>query len=329
MPILTPGDVHVNRPLTILATALRQNQDRDFVSDKVFPNIPVDKQTDFFYRMASSAYMQTNAAKRAPGTETRGVEWTFTKDTYAAEVWGLHSDVEDQFRANADENFRLDQAATELITAQMLLRREKEWYANYFKTGVWSLDWTGVSGTPTGQQIKQFDQAGSTPIQVFRKASTRFMLRTGVRPNFVVLGPDVWDALLDHPDIIDRVKYTQGGFLTNDLVARAIGIDNVYTGSAVESTVNDEDTSTFPTTGGFMAGKSMLIGYSAPRAARNVPSAGYTFSWTGYAGANAWGGRVKKYRMESVASDRIEIEAAWGMKIVAPQLGEFYSSVVS
>lgn len=329
MPILMPGDVHVNRPLSLIATAVRQNAGNDFISDRVFPNIPVDKQTDFYYKMSSAAYLRTDAQKRAPRTETPGVEWTFAKDTYACEVWGLHHDIEDQFRANADENFQLDRAGTELVTQQMLLRREKEWMSNYFKTGVWSRDNTGVAAGPTGTQFIQFDQSGSDPIKLFRAASIRFQLRTGIRPNTAAFGPEVWDALQDHASLVERIKYSQQGFLTNELVAQAIGIPNVLVANAVETSADDTDTAQFPAVGSFLAGKQFWLGYAAPRAQRNVPSAGYTFSWNGYAGANAWGGRIKKFRMEAIAADRIEIEAAYGMKIVAPELGEFFTAAVS
>lgn len=328
MPIIMPGDVHVNRPLSLIATNYRQNAGNDYVADKVFPNIPVDKQTDFYYKMASAAYLRTDAQKRAPRTETPGVEWTFTTDTYACEVWGLHHDIEDQFRANADENFQLDRAGTELVTAQMLLRREKEWMENFFTTGVWEVDHTGVTSGPTGNQFLRFDESGSDPIGLFRARSLAFQLRTGIRPNTVVFAPEVWDELLDHASIIERIKYTQQGFLSEALVAQAINVPNVYVANAVESTAADTETDDFPT-GTFLASKKFWLGYAAPRAQRNVPSAGYTFSWNGYAGANSWGGRVKKFRMEAIACDRIEIEAAYGMKVVSPELGEFFSAAVS
>jgi hypothetical protein len=75
--------------------------------------------------------------------------------------------------------------------------------------------------------------------------------------------------------------------------------------------------------------KSFLLGYRAARPARNAPSAGYTFSWNGYLGASAFGGRIKKFRMEAISCDRIEIEMAYDYKIVAPELGQFYSAVVA
>ena len=50
MPFILPsrGDVHVNRPLTNISIAFLQTQEA-FVADRVFPNIPVTKQSDLFF----------------------------------------------------------------------------------------------------------------------------------------------------------------------------------------------------------------------------------------------------------------------------------------
>jgi hypothetical protein len=331
MPYLMPGDMHVNRELSTVAVAYKQSRD-SFIADKVFPNIPVDKPTDFYNKMGRKSFLQTNMQKRAPRTETPGVDWTFTRDTFATEVWGLHHDVEDQMRASSDENWNLDRTGTELITEQALLRRELEWYATYFKTGVWTSDRTGVAAGPTGTQFLQFDQSGSSPIKEFRKARRRYHKRTGVRPNFVVFGADVWDVLIDHPEFIERIKYTQNTIaLSEQLVANALQIDNVYVSEVVQAADNlDELTAeAVPTTSYVGATNDFLLGYAAPRPNRETPSAGYTFSWKGYLGASAFGGRVKKFRMEPIACDRIEIEMAFDFKIVAPELGEFFDNAVT
>jgi hypothetical protein len=330
MPNILPGDVHVNRELTTVAISFKQQSDENFVADKIFPNVPVNHATDYFYKFGRRAFMQTQAAKRAPSTETPAVEWTFTKDTYSCDVWGLHHDIEDILRANADSIFELDKAGTELVTEQMLLRREKEFLSTFFVSTPWAENVVGVASGPTGTQFVRFDLAGSSPMATFRKAILRFRQRTGMKPNFVLMGAEVWDALIDHPEIVERVKYTQTGILTEALVAKAIGVDNVYVSYGVESANSDEELVADMNPGAtFLAGKSMLLGYSAARPSRSTPSAGYTFSWKGYAGAAAWGGRIKKYRKEEYASDRIEIEAAYDMKVTAPELGTFFSTVVS
>lgn len=328
MPYMMPGDVHVNKPLSTVMVAYQQ-QTSEFIADKVFPNIPVEKQSDFYYKMGRRSFLQTNMKKRAPRTETPGVDWNQTRDTYSMDVWGLHHDIEDQFRASADENWNLDKTGTELITQQGLLRREKEWISTFFGAGIWAVNQTGVAAAPGANQFLQFDQSGSSPITVFKKARRDFHRRTGVKPNTVVFGPEVWDALIDHPEFIDRIKYTQAGFVTQQLVAKALQIDNVYVAEAVEATdTSDELTADVTPSTQYLASKGFLLCYAAPRPSREVPSAGYTFSWKGYLGASAFGGRIKKFRMEPIACDRIEIEMAYDFKAVAPELGAFYATAV-
>jgi len=48
MPQPTARDVHVNAPLTNISIAFLQTQD-SFVASRVFPSIPVTKQSDRYY----------------------------------------------------------------------------------------------------------------------------------------------------------------------------------------------------------------------------------------------------------------------------------------
>lgn len=330
MPYMAPGDVHVNRELSTIMVSYEE-QTNNFIADKVFPNIGVDKQTDFFNKMGRKSFLQTGMQKRAPRTETPGVDWNFSRDTFACEVWGLHHDIEDQFRASADENWQLDRTGTTLITQQALLRREKEWLANFYGTGIWGADFAGVASlTPTAGQFSQFDFAGNSAVKTFRKARRAFHLRTGIKPNTVVFGTDTWDVLMDHVEFLERIKYTQRGVITQDLVSGLLEIDRVFVADAVEATDQTDElvAVTAPTTSYLAGAKGFWLGYANPNPSRENPSAGYTFSWRGYAGASAFGGRVKKFRMEPIACDRIEIEMAYDMKVVAPELGAFYNAAV-
>jgi hypothetical protein len=71
----------------------------------------------------------------------------------------------------------------------------------------------------------------------------------------------------------------------------------------------------------------MLLLYVPPAPSILTPAAGYTFSWTGYMGASALGGRIKRFRLEENASDRIEMEMAFDMKVVCADLGSIITNV--
>lgn len=319
----TPGDLHVNQVLTTISVAFYQDT-RDFIADRVFPNVPVQKQSDLYYKYNKGDWFRSDAQKRAPGAETVGTGWNVSTDSYMADVWGLHADIDDQTRANADSVFKLDSDATRLVTQQLLLRRDQLWLSKYFTTSVWNTDLTGVSGTPAGGQVKQWDQPGSTPIEDIYVQVVNMAEETGHRPNTLVIGARVWQALQNHGQILDRIKHTQAGFLTEEIVARALGIDRLIIAWATQNVSNENQLADMS----FMAGKHAFLCYSAPSPGIQIPSAGYTFSWNGYMGATSFGTRFKRYRIEPKASDRVEGEMAFDLKAVSTDLGVFYNGIV-
>src|SRR3954469_3722543 len=104
MPNPTQSDLHVNAPLTNVSVAYVQSAD-SYIADKIFPKVPVNKQSDLYHKYSKSDWRRTRVKKRAPGTESPGVGWTTDTDTYFADVYAVHKDIDDQTRANADANF--------------------------------------------------------------------------------------------------------------------------------------------------------------------------------------------------------------------------------
>ena len=162
MPNPTPGDLHVNVPLTNVSVAYIQNQS-NFIADRVFPRVPVQKQSDLFWKYRKGEWRRTDVQVRAPSTETVGTGWNTTTDNYFAHVFGVHKDIDDQLRANADSAFNLDRDATEFVTQQMLLKRDKDFVETYMADSVWATTEDGATlyvgdevGT-SGNWIRIFD----------------------------------------------------------------------------------------------------------------------------------------------------------------------------
>lgn len=345
MPNPTQSDLHVNVPLTNVSIAYMQSADA-YIADKVFPKVPVKKQSDLYWKYSKSDWRRTDVARRAPSTETPGVGWNVTTDQYFAHVYGVHKDIDDQLRANADSNFILDRDSTEFVTNQLLLKRDVDWAAKYFNTGVWDVDFT--AGTTTYNGLTQsgysgagfasrWSDAGSDPIGDVARTVIAFRKITGFAPNIMVLGADVMTALKQHPDIIDRIKYTQRGIVTEDLIATMFGVKELYTSYATATSgdgtgiqIPDAKAQDARASFDFINNsKSALLCYAPSAPSLMTPSAGYTFTWNGYLGGNSEGIKIKRFRMEHIASDRIEAEMTYDMKVVAPDMGAFFSNVVA
>jgi hypothetical protein len=328
----TQSDLHVNVPLTNISIAWMQSSDA-YIADKVFPSVPVQKQSDLYWKYNKAEWRRTDVELRAPSTESPGVGWNVNTDSYFCHVYAVHKDIDDQLRANADSNFSLDRDATNFITNQMLLKRDIDWVNKYFKTGVWATDRTGVSASPTGDEFLQWDNAGSSPITDVTSQIVDFRELTGFAPNIMVIGPHVLQALRNHPEILDRIKYTERGIVTEDLIASLLGVDKLLVSYATHTQTpqfqNPATTESNATYSFIGSGKSALLAYAPKSPSVMQPSAGYTFTWNGYLGGNAKGIKIKNFRMEHIASDRIEAEMTYDMKVVASDLGVFWATAVA
>jgi hypothetical protein len=312
----TRSDVHVNRPLGNVSIAYIQKAP-DFVASKVFPVVPVMKQSDLYFTYDKEYWRKTAAEKRAPATESAGSGFRVNSDNkYFCDVWAVHQDVDDQTRANADQPLDLDRDATLFVTQQLLLRRELQFFKQYFTTGIWSAD-----VTPT----TKWDASGSDPMQDVDTQKSVIKQNTTVMPNVMVVTTDVFFALRNNAAVLDRIKYTQRGVVSEDLLATLFGVDKFLVASASVNTAPQGQAGAFQ----YIGQKQVLLCYANPNPSILQPSAGYIFSWQGAYGAGAEGNRIMTFRIEPRKCDRIEGEMAFDMHLVGSDLGVLFTAVVS
>ena len=319
----TAADLHVNRPLTNISIAFMQSTS-EFIADRVFPNVPVDHKSDDYYVYARDSWNRPQAKPRARATESAGGGWEVSTATYSCERWAFHKDVDDQDRANQDQQFNLDREATEFVSRQLLLTREQQFVTNFFGTGIWDTDLTGVAASPSAGQFLQWDQAGSTPIQDIKDQILAQTKLTGFRPNTLVLGPEVLRVLEEHADIHDRIKYTERAIVTTDLLASLFDVPRVLVPHPIQNTAKEGATES----NSFFYGKAALLAYAAPSAGLLQPSAGYTFNWRRFLGTGSLEAITRRFRMPEITSDRVESEMYFDMKVVASEMGTFYNAAI-
>ena len=329
MPLLPDSRaVHQDVPLTNISVAYMQEQ--RWIADRVFPVVSVARQGDLYYKYNKGDWYRTIADLRAPATESPGGGWNVTTDSYFADVYAVHKDLDDQIRANADSVFNLEAEAARWVTQQLMLKRDALFVSTFLTTGIWTgasggTDLTGVTSGPGANQFVRWDESGSTPIEDITAQGLSIMENTGYRPNVLVLGPYVYRALLDNPSILDRIKYSERGIVSTDLLASLFEVDRVIVATAIKNTANLGATDAME----FGLGKQAFLFYSTNRPGLQEASAGYIFAWTGLLGGGAYASNVRRFRMENIKSDRIEGEMAFDMKQVAPDLGVCWTAAVS
>lgn len=324
----TPRQVHLDSVLTNISIAYIQKAE-DFIAHRVFPVIPVQKKSDRYYVYPKSAWFRDDAAKRAPGAPAKRVGFEVDNTpTYYCEEWALASTIPDEERANADKPLDPDRDHTEFLVQKLMIRRERLWAESYFRPGVWGLDLTGVDSNPGSGQFLRWDNSNSNPFKLVKDLKLQMREQTGFEPNTLVLGPYVYNALTEHPEAIDRIKYTQQGVVTKDLLAALFEIPNIYVGKATVNLAREGAQDVFS----FIHGKHALLCYVEPNPGLRKPSAGYTFAWRGLnPGFDMAGIAVSSGREPdpTAHADYVEARMAFDMKVVAPDLGIFLANAVA
>lgn len=329
MPQPTSSQVHVNRPLTNISQAYMQDAS-DYIADKVFPVVPVQKQSDRYFVYTKGDWFRDEAQLRAPGTESAGGGYNIDNTpSYYAPVYAYHKDVDPQIRANSDIPLNADRDATLFVTQRMLLKREILFTSVAFVASTWTGSTTGSDITPS----PLWSAANSTPLEDIEAQIWSIKRQTAKFPNRFVLGAGVWEVLKNHDEIVQRIKYTQRGIVTTDLLASLIappGVTDfrVLVAASIQNTAAEGATDSFS----FIAGTNdALLLYAEPEPGIMVPSAGYIFTWVGLLGAGAFGSRISQIPapLLGIGTVRIEGELAFSTKIVGADLGVFFLNCVS
>ena len=328
MPLLTPSAVHVDQPLTNLTLAYAQSQE-NFIADKVFPTVGVSKQSDKYYIYDRANMNRTgDVEKLAPRTEVNRIGMTLSTSSYFADVYGLGMDFDEQTLANEDAMLDIRSAGAETLAMRLMIHREEQFATNFFSTGVWGTDNT-LSGTDQWS-----DYTNSTPIQDVTAARRAVQLASGgFKPNTMVVGKEVRDKLINHPDILARLNggatVTNTALITDAKLAEIFEVENFY----VMEAVKNSSVEGVAESNAFIGGKNALLAYTPSTAGLMSPAAGLTFAWNNLEGVNNLGITVESFSDDALKrqqiAEMIQVKMSYDMKVVGADLGYLFANAVA
>lgn len=325
MPQPALGDRHVDSLLTQFSLLSLQNE-QGFVASRVCPVVRVAKQSDYYAKYTDAFFRRNVMKPRAPATESAGGGYEVDNtSTYRCDKFAVHLDIADDQRRNADSVFQLDSEATKFLTHQALLNMEESFATDIFATSTWTGSTTGGDITPS----TKWDASGGLPIADIRLQMRSVKKKSGQKPNKLVCGALAWDVIRENADVLDRIKHTQRGQVTTDIVAGLLELDEVLVADSIyTSSVEGHATES---TAYRLTEDSALLLYVPPSPGIMTPMAACTFVWTGDQGMglNDAGAAIKKFRMEGLEADRIEINQYFDHVQTAATMGAFFINVDS
>lgn len=263
---VTQRDVVID---TALANVSLKYSNETFIADQILPVVKVAKQSGKYFTYDKSN-LRIDKTLRAAGSPSNEVDYNLTLGgLFYADDHALKGFVEREIVEQAEVSLNPEIDETETITEKLLLDREAAAAALLTNASNITQN-TTLSGT-----AQWSDYANSDPIGDIRTARTTIHQNTFKKANTLVLSKPVYDVLVDHPAIIERIKYSQLGIVTEELMARLFQVDKVLIGEAGSNTANEGQADSL----GYVWGKHALVAYVAPQVKLKMLTLGLTFTY--------------------------------------------------
>jgi hypothetical protein len=319
MPIDQPGarDVHVDKLLTNISVGYKNEE---YIADQIFPTVMVEKQSDLIASYDKGDWLRAVMQPHAPGTVgARSGYKVDTSKTYFCKGWKLGKELPDDVVNNADQPFRMFEDVTDWLNEQARLRWELEFATNYFAAS------KGWQDKVAGTDFVAWDNvAGSNPITDLRRFGDLIRQKTGRKLNKWVFSQKVWNTLVDHPLIVDRIKHTSKDSITPEILAGLVGYNSTHIGSAIYAP-NEEGLPAASAVAEVWGNHALGL-FTPERPSLFTPAGGYIFIWRPITNTKFYFRRLKNEEKEITI---LEIKSFFDMKQIDGDSGVFLQNCIS
>ncbi|MBN2189335.1 MAG: hypothetical protein JW699_07760 [Chitinispirillaceae bacterium] len=313
-------------PLQGVSVAYRN---MSYIGASVFPIIERVGPKAKITKYPKGAWFRDEAGIRAASTEARRGGYPLSSDPVALEEYAFAKEVTDEDRRDANAAgappVQPEQDAVEFAADKIDLRKERL-VAELIKATTWA-DGNASGGEDAGGLWAA--GTGNTFLADIRNGCAKIHSLTGQRPNRLLIDYGTFLSLKEESTVLDKIKYTERGVLTADLLAALLELEKVMIGDAVYSTAKENKAGTDFTAAKiweYNAGKGMGFLYHAPaRPGLKVPCAGYQCRGA-YEGGMAR--RIEMWREPSKHQDVFEVAEETDIVVTGSDLGYLWKDTL-
>lgn len=206
----TGRDLHVDVPLS---QAILNYRTEGLVGERLFPVIPVRKQSNMIPSIPLGEFLRSESAIRAPGGEANKVKFEISTQTYFCKNYALKYPLTIEDRENADEVWNVRQNGAFLITD--LLRIQKE--IRVFNAI------NSATNVNTVFTVTSAWNGNSHPLDDLLRMGNRVQDSTGFWPNYWLFGVSAWRSIMVNSALRGVLFPHGGGLNTEDAIGRLLG----------------------------------------------------------------------------------------------------------
>lgn len=209
-----------------------QYRNKGYIGDRVFPIIDTANPKAKITKYLKGAWFRNEAALRAAGARAKRGSFPTTEVSLSTKEYAFAKEITDEDRKNAAlpnaPALKPEQDAIEFCSDKIDLYKEIV-IAQLIKDTTW------IDGNAAGEDAGGLWAAsGSNTFLVdIMTGQKAIQAATGMKANVLLLDYGTFMSLKQESTILEKIKYTQRGVLTVDLLAALLELDEVLVGEAL------------------------------------------------------------------------------------------------
>ena len=302
------GNFHINKALSNVGTKYRNAM---MIADKVFKKQKVAKESDLYYIWQRDFRLPSSG--RANGAPANMEAWGVTTGNYSCAEQALAEVLTDRDFQNTDSGIDLKADTVEFLADKLAMTLEKTVADLIFTTTAAGNNLTGTTATSW-----RYNTTTSSPIEDINSASAVVVQASGVHPNVLVMGEQVYTGLRNNQNVYNRIQYVERAILTEQLLASLFDLDEMLVGFSIYD-ASQESIPTAVESITAIWGNDAYLYYRNPSTGRKKLTTGLILESRGF--------QVKTWREEKLAGQVVEASHIYTVKLVATQTAFYFKTI--
>ena len=255
----------------ILSTVVQGYRHTEHIGQVLFPQVMVQVSGGQVLEFGKESF-KLYRSRRTPGTATKRIQFGYLGKSFSLVQDALEGTVPREHMRDASKipGIDLGKRAVNIVMQSLSMTLEND-HATLATTAT-NYD-ANHKTTLTG--VNKWSDASSDPAKDIDIGKEAIRGSVGIYPNTLVLSAQVFNAVKEHPKVVERFKYTSRDSVTPDMLAALWDLQKVVVGRAVA--FDDQDNALD------LWGNNAILAYvPAGPSGMEEPSYGYTYVMSGH-----------------------------------------------
>lgn len=301
----------------LLTNVSLQVASKGLIADEIFPKLVVDQYTGLIGKYGNE-HLRAEDDLGGGRHEYRRVDPIDYEAgiPFSVQDHGLEDLVTKRDLKNVEDPFDAEKDKTVGLTQKVQIGKEIRAAAALTNASVITQNVTLVGN----QQFSDFNN--SRPLTVFKNAHDAIINGLGVQPNRAVMSLRTYNTLRYHPEILEKLGYTQqrAGLITYEEMARALDVEKLLVGSGIVNTAKKGQTASRSS----IWGNSIAFYIATEEPELESINAGFKLNVRGEEER-----QVRKYFIDNPGATAIIVEESYDFKIAMPEAAYLIQAAIA